>query len=174
LLAVCGRCAYHRCPDCRGVGCATPYLVVAPVGRRGRKLCHIRRLCCHTPLLGTARVLGLVSEPSLNCELSMELALYPRSHRESYTAAERRVLSLQASQEALAEMRRSPGYAPTLLRTLSKLAGSLGLHEILSKDETTRFALGGFKARRKLRRGTRAATPASRCLRYRRCTLGYS
>ena len=76
----------------------------------------------------------------------MELTLNPRSHRESYTAAEQRVLSVQASQEALAEMRRWPGYAPTPLRTLGKLAASLGLHEILYKDEGPRFALGSFKA----------------------------
>ena len=76
----------------------------------------------------------------------MELTLNPRSHRESYTAAEQRVLSLQSSQEALAEMRRWPGYAPTPLRTLGKLAASLGLQEILYKDEASRFALGSFKA----------------------------
>jgi diaminopropionate ammonia-lyase len=76
----------------------------------------------------------------------MELVLNSRSHRQSYTAAERRVLSLQASQEALAEMRRWPGYAPTPLRTLGKLATSLGLQEILYKDEGARFALGSFKA----------------------------
>ena len=76
----------------------------------------------------------------------MELALNPRSHRESYTAAERRVLSLQASQEALTEMRCWPGYAPTPLRTLGQLAASLGVQEILYKDEAARFALGSFKA----------------------------
>jgi diaminopropionate ammonia-lyase len=76
----------------------------------------------------------------------MELTFNPRAHRESYTAAEGRVLSLEASQEALAEMRRWPAYAPTPLRRLGKLAASLGLHEILYKDEASRFALGSFKA----------------------------
>ncbi|MEP7242108.1 MAG: diaminopropionate ammonia-lyase [Gammaproteobacteria bacterium] len=76
----------------------------------------------------------------------MELVLNPRSHRESYTDAERRVLSIQTSKEALEEMRRWPGYAPTPLRTLGKLAASLGVQEILYKDEGARFGLGSFKA----------------------------
>ena len=76
----------------------------------------------------------------------MELVLNPRSHRESYTATEQLVLSLEASREALAQMSRWPGYAPTAVRTLDKLAASLGLQQILYKDEGTRFGLGSFKA----------------------------
>jgi diaminopropionate ammonia-lyase len=61
-------------------------------------------------------------------------------------------------------MRHWPGYAPTPLRTLGKLAASLSLHEVLYKDEATRFALssfkalgGGYAAARELQRRLRAA-----------------
>ncbi|MCH8953596.1 MAG: diaminopropionate ammonia-lyase, partial [Proteobacteria bacterium] len=47
---------------------------------------------------------------------------------------------------AVAEIRQWPGYAPTPLRRLDRLAGALGLEAVLYKDESGRFGLGSFKA----------------------------
>ena len=47
---------------------------------------------------------------------------------------------------AVAEIRQWPGYAPTPLRSLDRLAGALGLGAVLYKDESGRFGLGSFKA----------------------------
>jgi len=48
--------------------------------------------------------------------------------------------------QAVAEIRQWPGYEPTPLRRLDRLAGALGIGGILYKDESTRFGLGSFKA----------------------------
>jgi diaminopropionate ammonia-lyase len=47
---------------------------------------------------------------------------------------------------AVAEIRQWPGYAPTPLIGLDRLAGALGLGAVLYKDESKRFGLGSFKA----------------------------
>jgi diaminopropionate ammonia-lyase len=47
---------------------------------------------------------------------------------------------------AVAEIRQWPGYAPTPLRSLDRLAGALGVGAVLYKDESGRFGLGSFKA----------------------------
>ena len=47
---------------------------------------------------------------------------------------------------AIAEIRQWPGYEPTPLRSLDRLAGALGLGAVLYKDESGRFGLGSFKA----------------------------
>jgi len=47
---------------------------------------------------------------------------------------------------AVAEIRQWPGYEPTPLRSLDRLAGALGLGAVLYKDESGRFGLGSFKA----------------------------
>jgi diaminopropionate ammonia-lyase len=47
---------------------------------------------------------------------------------------------------AVAEIRTWPGYEPTPLRSLDRLAGALGLGAVLYKDESRRFGLGSFKA----------------------------
>jgi diaminopropionate ammonia-lyase len=47
---------------------------------------------------------------------------------------------------AMAEIRQWPGYAPTPLLDLDRLAGALGLGAVLYKDESKRFGLGSFKA----------------------------
>lgn len=47
---------------------------------------------------------------------------------------------------AIAEIRQWPGYEPTPLRSLDRLAGALGLGAVLYKDESRRFGLGSFKA----------------------------
>lgn len=48
--------------------------------------------------------------------------------------------------EAVLEIRKWPGYAPTPLRGLDLLAGALGIGALLYKDESGRFGLGSFKA----------------------------
>jgi diaminopropionate ammonia-lyase len=47
---------------------------------------------------------------------------------------------------AVAEIQTWPGYEPTPLRSLDRLAGALGLEAVLYKDESKRFGLGSFKA----------------------------
>jgi diaminopropionate ammonia-lyase len=47
---------------------------------------------------------------------------------------------------AVAEIRQWPGYQPTPLLSLDRLAGALGVHDVLYKDESQRFGLGSFKA----------------------------
>jgi diaminopropionate ammonia-lyase len=73
-------------------------------------------------------------------------SLNPNAHRRAATSEERRIVSLQSATEALVEIRRWPGYAPTPLRDLAPLAAQLGVKEIYYKDESTRFSLGSFKA----------------------------
>jgi diaminopropionate ammonia-lyase len=73
-------------------------------------------------------------------------SLNPNAHRRATTSEERRIVSLQSATQALVEIRRWSGYAPTPLRDLGALAAQLGVHEIHYKDESTRFALGSFKA----------------------------
>jgi diaminopropionate ammonia-lyase len=73
-------------------------------------------------------------------------SLNPNAHRRAVTSEERRIVSLQSAREALVEIRRWSGYAPTPLRDLGALAARLGVHEVHYKDESTRFSLGSFKA----------------------------
>jgi diaminopropionate ammonia-lyase len=47
---------------------------------------------------------------------------------------------------AIAEIGQWPGYEPTPLRSLDRLAGALGINAVLYKDESGRFGLGSFKA----------------------------
>lgn len=49
------------------------------------------------------------------------------------------------AEAAAAEVRAWPGYAPTPLLSLERLAAALGLGEVLYKDEGGRFGLGAFK-----------------------------
>lgn len=73
-------------------------------------------------------------------------SLNRNAHRRAATSEERRIVSLQSATQALLEIRRWSGYAPTPLRDLAPLAAQLGVHEIHYKDESTRFSLGSFKA----------------------------
>lgn len=77
---------------------------------------------------------------------AVELKINPDAHRGPVAAAERRVVSLQSVADALAQIRQWPGYSPTPLRKLASLAASLGVAEVLYKDESTRFSLGSFKS----------------------------
>lgn len=56
------------------------------------------------------------------------------------------VLSPEMTARAREAIRRWPGYAPTPLRSLDRLAAALGLDAVLYKDESQRFGLGSFKA----------------------------
>ena len=56
------------------------------------------------------------------------------------------VLSPDLTARARQAIRGWPGYAPTPLRELDRLAGALGLGELFYKDESQRFGLGSFKA----------------------------
>lgn len=56
------------------------------------------------------------------------------------------ILSLAAFAEAKREISAWPSYQPTPLRQLAALAASLGIGNILYKDEAGRFGLGSFKA----------------------------
>jgi diaminopropionate ammonia-lyase len=56
------------------------------------------------------------------------------------------ILSLAAFADAKREITSWPGYRPTPLRRLSKLAAAAQVGDILYKDEAERFGLGSFKA----------------------------
>ena len=56
------------------------------------------------------------------------------------------ILNLDALAKAKREIAAWPGYAPTPLRRLSKLAAAIGIGDILYKDEAERFGIGSFKA----------------------------
>ncbi len=56
------------------------------------------------------------------------------------------ILSLPAFAEAKREITSWPGYGPTPLYRLSRLAAHAGLGDILYKDEAERFGIGSFKA----------------------------
>src|SRR5215471_7211897 len=56
------------------------------------------------------------------------------------------ILSLAAFGEAKREIMSWPGYKPTPLRSLPKLAARAGIGAILYKDEAERFGIGSFKA----------------------------
>src|SRR3546814_10614183 len=63
----------------------------------------------------------------------------------AYPAALMEVLSPAMTARARDAIRRWPGYAPTPLHRLDRLAGALGLGAVLYKDESARFGLGSFK-----------------------------
>ena len=58
----------------------------------------------------------------------------------------REAISPEAMQRARHDIAAWPGYAPTPLRRLDRLAAELGLGAIAYKDEGGRFGLGSFKA----------------------------
>ncbi len=75
------------------------------------------------------------------------LALNPLASRDApWTAAQDEILSDAAFARAQATISSWPGYAPTPLVSLPALAASLGVGELLYKDEGGRFGLGSFKA----------------------------
>jgi diaminopropionate ammonia-lyase len=66
--------------------------------------------------------------------------------RRAYGDGERRILSHDEARDAQAAIRAWPGYAPTPLRSLDRLARERGLARLWYKDEGGRFGLGAFKA----------------------------
>jgi diaminopropionate ammonia-lyase len=72
----------------------------------------------------------------------------PRAARDAPYAADGRaaILSLAALTYAKREIMAWPGYKPTPLHLLPKLAARAGISAILYKDEAERFGLGSFKA----------------------------
>lgn len=72
----------------------------------------------------------------------------PRAARTAPYRADGRdeILSLHALAEAKREITSWPGYRPTPLRRLTRLAAAVGIGEILYKDEAERFGIGSFKA----------------------------
>ena len=72
----------------------------------------------------------------------------PRAARTAPYAKDGReaILSLAAFGEAKREIMSWPGYKPTPLRSLPKLAARAGVGAILYKDEAERFGIGSFKA----------------------------
>jgi len=69
-----------------------------------------------------------------------------RAETGPYPAALESVLSPQLMAEAQDEISAWPGYAPTPLVALDRLAADLNLAAIHYKDESRRFGLGSFKA----------------------------
>ena len=63
-----------------------------------------------------------------------------------YPAAVDAIFSAELYGAAEGEIPQWPGYAPTPLRNMDRLAGELGLGAVLYKDESGRFGLGSFKA----------------------------
>jgi len=70
-----------------------------------------------------------------------------KAERGPYPATLDAVLPAAAMAAARAEIVRWPGYAPTPLVSLDRLARTLGVDDILYKDESARFGLGSFTAR---------------------------
>ena len=69
--------------------------------------------------------------------------LWTNTNREA--TAEPRLFRAEADRP-LALLGQCPAYAPTALRDLSMLADSLGVGQLMAKDETQRMRLGSFKA----------------------------
>ena len=76
----------------------------------------------------------------------VRLKINSSAHRGPYSAAEERIVSLQSAADALNEIGRWPGYSQTPLRKITRLANTLGVSEVLYKDEAARFSLGSFKS----------------------------
>lgn len=78
---------------------------------------------------------------------TIQAVLNPRLDRAGdYGEARRSILSLAAADTAAAAIRSWEGYAPTPLRDLPGLAATLGIGQLLYKDEGHRFGLKSFKA----------------------------
>ena len=72
----------------------------------------------------------------------------PRANRTTpyHEDGRSKILSLDALAVARREITTWPGYAPTPLRRLSKLAAAIGIGDIIYTDEAERFGMGSFKA----------------------------
>lgn len=85
--------------------------------------------------------------PELLPSCTPRVLVNPRADQDrAYGPSERAIISLPAFEDARAEIAAWPGYAPTPLRSLKGLAKAAGIDRLWYKDESTRFALGSFKA----------------------------
>jgi diaminopropionate ammonia-lyase len=75
----------------------------------------------------------------------VRLVLNPLASREAYSDAESHIVSRARAEAARQEIGTWQGYAPTPLRSLTKLARELGVDELLYKDESGRLGQGSFK-----------------------------
>ncbi len=83
----------------------------------------------------------------MNCAASHQFLLNPLSQRPGdMPASVRAAIRPEGFDAAMAEVGHWPGYAPTPLVNLPRLAADLGLGELSYKDESKRFGLGSFKA----------------------------
>lgn len=76
----------------------------------------------------------------------MRIVVNPRASRSEYSAREALVISSALAQEAHREISTWPEYAVTPLHRLRRRAASLGIAELLYKDESGRLGQGSFKA----------------------------
>jgi diaminopropionate ammonia-lyase len=90
----------------------------------------------------------LAGETTMLTSTGFRLFMNPRAVRDAPYAADGRaaILSLAGLAEAKREITAWPGYKPTPLHPLPKLAARAGVDAILYKDEAERFGLGSFKA----------------------------
>jgi diaminopropionate ammonia-lyase len=88
----------------------------------------------------------MISDQSAGASAHWRLLANPHLEDRPYGDAEREILSLERHSAARAEIRSWPGYAPTPLHPLRRLARELGLGSVWYKDEGPRFGLGSFKA----------------------------
>ncbi|WP_217701853.1 diaminopropionate ammonia-lyase [Thalassospira sp. HF15] len=83
----------------------------------------------------------------ISVEGSMTHFANPLANRKNaYSDAQKAVISVAKSREAIDNITAWPSYQPTPLHRLSSLAHDCGLGEIWYKDEATRFGLKSFKA----------------------------
>jgi len=75
----------------------------------------------------------------------MRIVVNPSASRGSYSEREAMVISHSLAQDAYREIKQWPEYAVTPLHRLSRLAATLGVGELLYKDESGRLGQGSFK-----------------------------
>src|SRR5258706_3485638 len=115
---------------------------------RARASRHRHHLCMRSRCAasGTRGVISM--HPSVLNSAGLRWLVNPRVARaQPYRDGVREnILSLAAFDQAKREITSWPGYNPTPLRRLSRLAARAGLREILYKDEAERFGILSFKA----------------------------
>ena len=63
-----------------------------------------------------------------------------------YSNAQREILSVAASKQAIADISQWPGYKETPLHAFTSMAAKVGIAQLWYKDESQRFGLKSFKA----------------------------
>jgi diaminopropionate ammonia-lyase len=88
----------------------------------------------------------MIPDPGAGASAHWRLFANPHLEGRPYGDPEREILSLERHAAAREEIRSWPGYVPTPLHPLRRLARELGLTSVWYKDEGPRFGLGSFKA----------------------------